>query len=89
VTQQDWSADILAGVVSTVSIAMYEPFGAVFKRQKADLLGMRPGRTHAVLLVLIAAAVIGSYSPSAPSGLRAAGRPRPPPRRSSCGQFRE
>jgi manganese/iron transport system permease protein len=32
-----------------------------FNRQKAELLGMRPRRAHAALLVLIAAAVIGSY----------------------------
>ncbi len=63
VTQQDLvQQTILAGVVITVSIAMYRPFLALsFNRQKAELLGMRPGRTHAVLLVLIAAAVIGSF----------------------------
>jgi ABC-type Mn2+/Zn2+ transport system permease subunit len=32
-----------------------------FNAEKAELLGMRPKRVHAALLVLIAAAVIGSY----------------------------
>ena len=53
---------ILAGVVIVVSVVTYRPFLALsFNRQKAELLGMRPGRAHAVLLVLIAAAVIGSF----------------------------
>ncbi len=47
---------------SSLSIVMYRPFLALsFNRQKAELLGMRPGRAHAVLLALIAAAVIGSF----------------------------
>jgi ABC-type Mn2+/Zn2+ transport system permease subunit len=63
VTQQDLVQQaILGGVVVVVSIVMYRPFLALsFNRQKAELLGMRPGRAHAVLLVLIAAAVIGSF----------------------------
>ncbi|NTW41641.1 MAG: metal ABC transporter permease [Cellulomonadaceae bacterium] len=53
---------ILGGIVIIVSVAMYRPFLALsFNKQKAELLGMRPGRAHAVLLVLIAAAVIGSF----------------------------
>ncbi|MBC7299281.1 MAG: metal ABC transporter permease [Demequina sp.] len=53
---------ILGGFVIIVSVAMYRPFLALsFNKQKAELLGMRPGRAHAVLLVLIAAAVIGSF----------------------------
>lgn len=53
---------ILGGMVVVVSIVMYRPFLALsFNRQKAELLGMRPGRAHAILLVLIAAAVIGSF----------------------------
>ena len=63
VTQRDLIQQaILAGVVIVVSVVMYRPFLALsFNRQKAELLGMRPGRAHAVLLVLIAAAVIGSF----------------------------
>ena len=53
---------ILGGIVIIVSVVMYRPFLALsFNKQKAELLGMRPGRAHAVLLVLIAAAVIGSF----------------------------
>jgi len=53
---------ILGGIVIIVSIVMYGPFLALsFNKQKAELLGMRPGRAHAVLLVLIAAAVIGNF----------------------------
>ena len=53
---------ILGALVIGVSVVLYRPFLALsFNRQKAELLGMRPGRAHAVLLVLIAAAVIGSY----------------------------
>ena len=53
---------ILGGIVIVVSIVMYRPFLALsFNKQKAELLGMRPGRAHAILLVLIAAAVIGSF----------------------------
>lgn len=63
VTQHDLIQQaILAAVVIVVSVVMYRPFLALsFNRQKAELLGMRPGRAHAVLLVLIAAAVIGSF----------------------------
>lgn len=63
VTRQDLLQQaILAVVVIAVSIAMYRPFLALsFNKQKAQLLGMRPGRAHAVLLALIAAAVIGSF----------------------------
>jgi ABC-type Mn2+/Zn2+ transport system permease subunit len=52
----------LAVVVVGVAVLLYRPLLALsFDRTKAEALGMRPGRTHAVLLVLIAAAVIGSY----------------------------
>lgn len=63
VTSQDLLQQaILGGIVIVVSIVMYRPFLALsFNRQKAELLGMRPGRAHAILLVLIAAAVIGSF----------------------------
>lgn len=53
---------VLGAVVIVASVLMYRPFLALaFNREKAEVLGMRPGRAHAVLLVLIAAAVIGSF----------------------------
>src|SRR5665648_244474 len=63
VTRQDLAQQTVLGVaVIVVSVLMYRPFLALsFNRQKAELLGMRPARAHAVLLVLIAAAVIGSF----------------------------
>jgi manganese/iron transport system permease protein len=52
----------LAVVVIVVALLLYRPLLALaFDRTKADALGMRPARTHALLLVLIATAVIGSY----------------------------
>jgi ABC-type Mn2+/Zn2+ transport system permease subunit len=63
VTHEDLVQQAALGlVVVLVSALMYRPFLALaFNRQKAELLGMRPARAHAVLLVLIAAAVIGSF----------------------------
>jgi ABC-type Mn2+/Zn2+ transport system permease subunit len=53
---------ILAIVVIALSILLYRPLLALaFDRRKAETLGMRPARTHSLLLALIAAAVIGSY----------------------------
>lgn len=53
---------VLAAVVVLLAVVMYRPLLALsFDRTKAELLGMQPQRTHALLLVLIAAAVIGSY----------------------------
>lgn len=53
---------ILGVIVIAASVALYRPFLALaFNQQKAELLGMRPRRAHAALLVMIAAAVIGSY----------------------------
>lgn len=53
---------VLAVVVVTAATALYRPLLALsFNPDKAELLGMRPKRTHAALLILIAAAVIGSY----------------------------
>jgi len=53
---------ILLGVVLVVSTLLYRPLMALsLNRDKAELLGMRPGFAHATLLVLIALAVIGSY----------------------------
>jgi ABC-type Mn2+/Zn2+ transport system permease subunit len=53
---------ILAVIIIVTATVLYRPFLALsFNKQKAQLLGMHPGATHAALLVLIAAAVIGSY----------------------------
>ncbi len=56
-----WEA-ILAVIVLAVATLLYRPLLALsFNADKAELWGLRPRRTHAMLLVLIAAAVIGSY----------------------------
>ena len=56
-----WQGIVLAIVVA-VSTVLYRPLIALsLSRDKAELLGMRPGLAHAALLVLIALAVIGSY----------------------------
>ena len=63
VTQSDlYGQAILAVIVIAVALALYRPLLALsFNAEKAELWGMRPKRAHAALLVLIAAAVIGSY----------------------------
>jgi manganese/iron transport system permease protein len=56
------SQGVIAAVIVVVSVVLYRPFLAMaFNRDKAELLGMHPRRAHAALLVLVAAAVIGSY----------------------------
>lgn len=53
---------ILAVVVVLGSLALYRPLLVLsFSPQKAQALGMNPKLVHALLLVLIAAAVIGSF----------------------------
>lgn len=53
---------VLALVTVVAAIALYRPLLALaFNSSKAELLGMRPRRAHAALLVLIAVAVIGSF----------------------------
>ena len=53
---------VIAVVVIAVSVLLYRPLLALsFNAEKAEMWGLRPKRTHAALLVLIAAAVIGSY----------------------------
>lgn len=53
---------VLAAIIIAAATILYRPLLALsFNRDKAELLGMRPQATHAALLVLIAAAVIGSY----------------------------
>lgn len=63
VTRSDilWQS-VLGVIVVVAAVVMYRPLLALsFNQQKAELLGMRPRATHAVLLVLIATAVIGSF----------------------------
>jgi manganese/iron transport system permease protein len=53
---------VLAIIIIAAATVLYRPLLALsFNPDKAELLGMRPKTTHAALLVLIAAAVIGSY----------------------------
>ncbi len=53
---------LLAIPVILASVALYRPLLALsFDTHKAQTLGMRPRLAHAGLLVLIGAAVIGSY----------------------------
>jgi ABC-type Mn2+/Zn2+ transport system permease subunit len=53
---------VLLVVVVTVTVVLYRPLLALsLNKDKAELLGMRPGLAHAALLVLIALAVVGSY----------------------------
>lgn len=63
VTKEDLIGQaILAAIIVLASTTLYRPFLAMaFDRTKAELLGMHPRRAHAALLVLVAAAVIGSY----------------------------
>ena len=52
----------LALIIVVVATLLYRPLLALaFNREKAELWGLKPRRAHAALLVLIAAAVIGSY----------------------------
>lgn len=56
-----WQA-VLVVIVIGVATLLYRPLLALsFNREKAQMWGLRPQRAHAALLVLIAAAVIGSY----------------------------
>ncbi|MFM7146363.1 MAG: zinc ABC transporter permease AztB [Actinomycetales bacterium] len=53
---------VLAVVVIAAGVLLYRPLLVLaLNRQKAEVLGLRPGLAHALLLVLIALAVIGSY----------------------------
>ena len=52
----------LTVIIVIVATLLYRPLLALaFNREKAELWGLKPRRAHAALLVLIAAAVIGSY----------------------------
>lgn len=63
VTWEDiWTQVGLLLIVVAISVVLYRPLLTLsFNRSKATLLGMHPQRAHAVLLVLIALAIIGSY----------------------------
>jgi ABC-type Mn2+/Zn2+ transport system permease subunit len=51
-----------AAVVVAVSVVLYRPFLTLaFNEDKAATLGMRPGLTHAALMVLLATAIVVSF----------------------------
>ena len=53
---------VLAAIIIIAATLLYRPLLALsLSEDKAKLLGMKPKQTHAVLLFLIAAAVIGSF----------------------------
>lgn len=53
---------ILAIIIITATTLCYRPLLALsFNKEKAQIWGLAPNRAHAALLVLIAAAVIGSF----------------------------
>lgn len=53
---------VAAAVVVVVTVVLYRPFLALtFNRDKAKTLGMRPGLTHAVLLVLLTVSIVASF----------------------------
>ena len=53
---------IVLAIVIIASIVLYRPLLSLsLNREKAQLLGMHPRRTHVALLALIALAIIGSY----------------------------
>jgi ABC-type Mn2+/Zn2+ transport system permease subunit len=63
VTTGDLVALAVVSVVTVgASVVLYRPFLALsFNEAKADLLGLRPRATHAVMLSLITIAVVGSF----------------------------
>lgn len=63
VTTQDLIGQaVLTVIILAAAFALYRPLLSLsFNRSKASMWGMQPARTHAALLILIAAAVIGSY----------------------------
>jgi len=53
---------VVLAIVLGASLALYRPLVALsLNKDKAQLLGMKPSRTHMALLALIALAIIGSY----------------------------
>ncbi len=56
------SQAIIATIVIAASVVLYRPLLVLsFSSQKSQTLGMRPTLTHALLLTMIAASVIGSF----------------------------
>lgn len=54
---------IAAALVVAVSLALHRPFLALaFNADKARTLGMRPGLAHAAMLVVLAVAIVASFS---------------------------
>ncbi len=57
-----WVLAVLLLVTVVASTVLYRPFLVLaFNEEKADLLGLRPGIAHWVLLALITAVIIGSF----------------------------
>lgn len=53
---------IATAVTALVTVVLYRPFLVLsFSRAKAQVLGLRPGLTHVVMLALIATVVISSF----------------------------
>lgn len=53
---------VMAALIVGAAIVLYRPLLALsFSPKKAEMFGMRPRLTHALLLVMIAGAVIGSF----------------------------
>ncbi|MBN2623458.1 MAG: metal ABC transporter permease [Acidimicrobiales bacterium] len=53
---------VAAAVVVVASVVLYRPFLALaFNEDKAATLGLRPGLTHAALMVLLATAIVASF----------------------------
>jgi len=53
---------VIAAVVVIASVLGYRPFLVLaFDARKAELLGLRPGISHGVLLALITLAIVGSF----------------------------
>lgn len=63
VTRGDINGQLVgAGIVVVATIVLYRPFLALtFNRMKAHSLGMRPGATHAAMMVLLAISIVTSF----------------------------
>lgn len=63
VTRSDVNGQLIgAAVVVVATVVLYRPFLALtFNRMKAQSLGMRPGATHAALMVLLAVSIVTSF----------------------------
>lgn len=63
VTRADIDGQLIGvGIVVVATVVLYRPFLALtFNRMKAQSLGMRPGATHAALMVLLAISIVTSF----------------------------